>query len=87
MSVEVRVTDAEVSVEVASVGDVTSAVIDAVVAMPVTEAVVDSLRGARGPTGATGATGPAGQSVTVHLDTVPPLPGQGNVGDIWVVVA
>lgn len=86
MSVSVDVTESSVSVEVFSVGDVTSAAIDAVVSMPVTEAAIDSLRGARGPAGPTGATGDPGQSVAVHWSSSPPLPGQGNVGDIWVVV-
>lgn len=86
MSVEVKVTEADVTVDVTEVGDVTVAAIDASVERNVVEAVVDSSRGARGPVGPTGPQGADGQSIQVHWDTVPPLPGQGNVGDIWVVV-
>lgn len=86
MSVEVSVTDANVAVEVTETGDVTAASISASVLRGVVEAVVDSSGGARGPRGPQGPPGDAGQSIEVHWDTVPPLPGQGNVGDLWVVV-
>lgn len=86
MSVEVNVAEAQVAVSVTEVGDVTVAAIDASVQRGLVEATVNSSGGARGPRGATGETGEPGQSVQVHMDSLPPLPGQGNVGDIWVVV-
>jgi hypothetical protein len=66
--------------------EVTVINIDGTVSRDVTEATVVSSGGPRGPQGPQGDTGPQGASVTVHWSTVPPNPGDGNVGDIWVVV-
>lgn len=33
------------------------------------------------------APGPPGRSITVHWSTQPPTPGDGAVGDLWIVTA